>query len=328
MAVHRINWDEPAPEVCRGGIVTVGNFDGVHRAHAALLALTATRAAEAQVPAVVLTFDPHPLKLLRPEWYQPTLTTLEDRARLLHEAGANHVAILHTRPELLRLSAADFFRRVIRGNLDAAGMVEGPNFAFGHNREGTVEMLARFCAEAGMSLEVAPPLMLEGALVSTSRVRQALVAGDVESAARWLGRPYRIRGQVSTGERRGATLGFPTANLSEVPTLIPGDGVYAVRVFLLSTSSSEGSEIVAWPGACNVGPNPTFETLTRKLEVHLIGFEGDLYGQSLEVDFVAKLRETQKFESIDALRRQIAADVAQARELAADPAGSRTRPRA
>jgi riboflavin kinase / FMN adenylyltransferase len=302
-----LTWEETPPAPLRGGAVAIGNFDGVHRGHQALLAELRARAHAAGGPAVAVTFDPHPLRLLRPEQFMPVLTTVPDRAALLQDCGADHVLILQTTPELLRLSAADFFREVVQTRLAARALVEGPNFAFGRNREGDVDTLAELCSRAGLTLEVVTPYLLDGVPVSSSRVRAALVRGDVGGAAVLLGRPYRLRGTVGTGQRRGQTLGFPTANLEQVETVIPGDGVYAVR------AEHQGR---TWPGAANVGPNPTFGEQARKVEVHLIGFQGDLYGRGLAVDFLERLRETRPFRGVNELVEQLRRDVDQARRLA------------
>ncbi len=308
MATHTIHWDEELDSACRGGAVTVGNFDGVHRGHQALVAELRRQADALGGPAVALTFDPHPLQLLRPRQFQPILTTVADRAELLHAYGADHVVIVHTTAAFLQLSAREFFDGVLRGRLDARTVVPGFNFGFGRNREGNVETLAGFCGEAGLGFVLVPPLELEGKPVSTSRVKGELQRGDARHAALLLGRPYRLRGTVGTGQRRGRTIGFPTANLEGVETLLPGEGVYAVGV-------RHGE--AAWPGAANVGPNPTFGEQARKIEVHLIGFEGDLYGQALAVDFVERLRDTRPFASAAELVRQLKADVEEARRLAA-----------
>jgi riboflavin kinase/FMN adenylyltransferase len=285
----------------------VGNFDGVHRGHLALLAELRRQAHRVGGPAVVLTFDPHPLQLLRPEQFQPVLTTVPDRAELLQSHGADHVAIVRTTPELLQLSARDFFALVLRQRLDAWVLVEGANFGFGHNREGDVHTLVELSRQAGIELPVIVPfLQLGGATVSSSRVRSALVRGQVEEAAAFLGRPYRLHGKVGVGQRRGQTLGFPTANLQDVPTLIPGDGVYAVRVWWAGKS---------WPGAANIGPNPTFGEQERKVEVHLLDFQGDLYGRELAVDFMARLRDTRPFAGKEQLIAQLRQDVENARRL-------------
>jgi riboflavin kinase/FMN adenylyltransferase len=306
MAVHTLNWDERAPAICRGGGLAIGNFDGVHLGHASLIARLREQAHALGGPAVALTFDPHPLQLLRPEHFQPVLTTLSDRAELLQAAGADHVLVLRTTWDLLRLSAADFFQRVIRHGITARVLVEGPNFRFGHNREGTVETLAALCDPAGFRLDLVPPLKLDDVPVSSSRVRRELLKGDARMAATLLGRPYRLRGIVGTGQRRGQTLGFPTANIEQIESLVPGNGVYAVRALY------EGR---AWPAAANVGPNPTFGEQARKLEVHLIGFEGQLYGRELAVEFVERLRDTRPFAGVEQLVRQLHADVDHARQV-------------
>jgi riboflavin kinase/FMN adenylyltransferase len=313
MAVHNICWHAQVPDPCRGGFVTIGNFDGVHRGHQLLIDRARNHAQRSGVPTLAVTFEPHPLRLLRPDAFQPTLTTLDDRLHLLHGAGADHVAVLETEPSLLALSAADFFDRVIRDNLHAAGLIEGPNFGFGHNREGTVETLLHFCVRDGLMLEIVEPLRGPEGVVSSSRIRNALLAGDVAAAASGLGRSYRLTGLVGVGQRRGAGLGFPTANLTQVPTIIPGDGVYAVRAWIGRVGyTSPGT---SFPGAVNIGPNPTFGEQARKVEVHLVGFEGDLYGQPVTIEFVARLRETRKFAAVEELLAQVQADVAQVTKL-------------
>lgn len=306
MADFQVEWQECFPAAGREGALAIGNFDGVHRGHAALVEELRARSRQVGGPAVVLTFDPHPLQLLRPEQFQPALTTIAERARVLHALGADQVLVLRTTPELLRLSAAEFFDQVIRQRLGPRTLVEGFNFGFGRNREGNIETLERLCRAAGLTLTVVPPLELEGIPVSSSRVRDSLVAGAVQEAARLLGRPYRLHGIVETGQGRGQTLGFPTANLTGVATLVPGDGVYAVRVFRQDST---------WSGAANVGPNPTFGERARKLEVHLIDFQGNLVGTSLGVDFVSRLRDTRPFAGPAQLIEQLRQDVAQARRI-------------
>jgi riboflavin kinase/FMN adenylyltransferase len=308
MASATRSWQETPPVEFRGGAVAIGNFDGVHRGHAALLAELRQQAAAVGGPAVAVTFDPHPLQLLRPERFLPVLTTMPDRVELLQKPGADHVLILQTTPDLLHLGPAAFFREVIQGRLAARGVVEGPNFAFGRDRQGTIDTLDQLCRAADVTLAVVTPFVLDGVPVSSSRVRSALVGGDVAEAARLLGRPYRLRGTVGTGQRRGETIGFPTANLEGIETVLPGDGVYAVRV------RHEGR---TWPGAANLGPNPTFGEQARKVEIHLIGFRGDLYGQTLAVDFIERLRDTRPFRGVDELVAQLRQDVEEARRLAA-----------
>ncbi len=305
MASFTVDWRDPPPGACRGGAATVGNFDGVHRGHAALLAETRALAAELGGPAVALTFDPHPRDLLRPDLAVPPLTPTADRIRLLQEAGADHVLILRTTLDLLHLTAKEFFVQVLRERLAVKALVEGKTFGFGRNREGTIDTLADLCRGAGIPLTIVPPVVLDGGEASSSRVRHCLLKGDIEEAAKVLGRPYRLHGITAVGRRRGRTLGFPTANLDPLLNLSPGDGVYAVRVHV-------GEE--KWPGAANVGPNPTFGENARKVEVHLIGFHGDLYGRPLAVDFVRRLRDTRSFKGVDDLVEQLRRDVEQARQ--------------
>jgi riboflavin kinase/FMN adenylyltransferase len=313
MASARITLEQTPPSWCRQGAVTIGNFDGAHRGHQALLQELRRQAAAVGGPAVVLTFDPHPLQILRPERFQPLLTTVADRLELLEAQGAD-VIVLETTPALLQLTAAAFFGQVIRERFQARAVVEGPNFGFGHNREGTIQTLEKLCRESGLALTVVSPLEQEGVVISSSRVRQALVRGAVAEATGMLGRPYRLRGTVGTGQRRGKTLGFPTANVDKVSTIIPGDGVYAVRAH---TEGAQPKGDGNWPGAANIGPNPTFGEQARKVEVHLIGFQGDLYGQPLAVDFIDRLRDTRPFPSVAELVKQLQEDVEQARRLVA-----------
>jgi riboflavin kinase/FMN adenylyltransferase len=292
------------PDACRGGALTIGNFDGVHVGHQALLAETIRLAR----PAVAVTFDPHPIQILRPQLVQPFLSTLAERVGLLHRYGVDHVLVLQTSPALLQLGARAFFEQIIVDGLQAKFLVEGFNFAFGHKREGTIAVLQQLCAEKGVRLTLIPPCEVHGHPVSSSRVRDELLAGRVEVAQQMLARPYRIAGIVGAGAKRGATLGFPTANLHDIATLIPGNGVYAVR-------ATVGGSM--WPAAANVGPNPTFGENARKVEVHLIGFSGTLYGKNLSVDFVQKIRDTKPFAGVQELAAQIKDDVASARKILA-----------
>ncbi len=295
-----IDWRQELPPAWRGGAVAIGNFDGVHRGHQALVAETVRQAQAVSGPTVVLSFDPPPVHLLRPGSEQPPLTPLEERIQLLASYGANFVLILRTTAELLHLSAAEFFAQVVQERLAAQAMIEGENFRFGHNREGDTSLLATLCQTAGISLTIVPPVMLGDRPISSSRVRQALLAGDVRGAAEQLGRPYRVQGIVGTGQKRGRTIGFPTANLAEVRSVLPADGVYAVGV---ATASGR------WMGAANIGPNPTFGENARKVEIHLLDFTGDLVGQAVTVDFFERVRDTRPFPSVADLVAQLHQDV-------------------
>jgi riboflavin kinase / FMN adenylyltransferase len=307
MSMIPLSWTEPTPASCRGGAVTLGNFDGVHSGHQAIIAATVLQARAAGGPAVAVTFDPHPLQILRPEQFQPVLTTVPQRAELLRIYGADHVVVLPTSPALLQFSPTEFFEQVVRDRLAARTVVEGFNFRFGKDREGSTETLAAMCAAAGLVFQLVPPLTLAEQPVSSSRVRRELEQGRVRAAAELLGRPYQISGTVVQGERRGQTLGFPTANLAQIGTLIPGDGVYAARAALATQS---------WPAAVNIGPNPTFGEQVRKVEAHLIGFQGELYGQKLTVDLLDRLRDTLRFAGAAELSSQLRADVAKAADIA------------
>ena len=302
MSIFTYALNASMPDVCRGGALTIGNFDGVHIGHQALLA-EATQQAR---PTVAVTFDPHPIQLLRPNSVQPFLTTTADRAALLHQYGADHVLILQTSPALLQLGACEFFERIVSNGLQAKALVEGHSFAFGHNREGTIAVLKQLCADKTVRLTLVPPQELSGQTVSSSRVRAEIVAGKVDVAQQMLGRSYCISGTVGTGQKRGAKLGYPTANLEQIATLIPGNGVYAVRAHFAGDT---------WPGAANVGPNPTFGENARKVEIHLLGFADDLYGKSFSVDFVQKIRDTKAFGSAQDLIAQIQADVGNAKKI-------------
>lgn len=310
MTIYRIAWDEMPPASSRKGAVTVGNFDGVHRGHGALLAEVRRQARALGGPAVALTFDPHPLQLLRPEQFQPVLTTAADRAELLRSSGADRVLILKTTPALLQLRAAEFFQHVLQERLAARALVEGVNFGFGRNREGTIDTLATLCRQAAIPLTIVPPVLQDGQPISSSRVRKALESGAVGEAIELLSLPYRLSGVVGRGRQRGRTIGFPTANLERIETLVPGDGVYAVRVYC-------GRE--SWPGAANIGPNPTFGESARKVEVHLIGFQGDLLGQTLGVEFLERLRDTRPFAGVAELAEQLRRDVENAQAVASRP---------
>ena len=303
MAMLTLDWSAYPPPECRGGAAAVGNFDGVHLGHQALVEAVRGWAGRVGGPSVVVTFDPPPYHVLHPAAGppRPPLTTLAGGADLLHAAGVDHVVVLRTSAALLALSPEAFFEDILARQLGAKAVVEGYDFRFGRGRAGDNAALRELCGAAGLGFEEVPPRLVGGEAVSSSRVRAALVAGDVAQAAALLGRHYRIAGTVVEGARRGRTLGFPTANVGAVATLVPAEGVYAVRAVV------DGN---AWPAAANVGPNPTFGEAARKIEVHLLDFVGDLYGRPMAVEFVARLRGTRPFagalELVEQLRRDVA----------------------
>jgi riboflavin kinase / FMN adenylyltransferase len=291
---------EQFPASARGGAVAIGNFDGVHLGHRRIIEQLLARARGLGAPATVFTFDPHPVRLLRPAECPPPLTWTERKAELLASIGVHRIVAYPTDEALLQLSAREFFERIVVEALGARALVEGPNFYFGHNREGDVGRLAQLAAGAGMTLDVVEPVVEGGAIVSSSRVRQLIAAGDVAEAARLLAVPYRIRGMVTHGAGRGAKIGFPTANLAGVDTLLPAPGVYAGRAWI------DGEATAA---AINLGPNPTFGEAGLKVEVHVLDREVALYGQPLEVEFAARLRDVVKFGSAEELVGQLRRDI-------------------
>lgn len=294
------------PATARGGAVAIGNFDGVHRGHLRIVKQLLARAREVGGPAIVFTFDPHPVRLLRPDQCPPPLTWTERKAELLAAHGVDKIVAYPTDEALLRLTARDFFDKIIIEALDARAMIEGPNFYFGHKREGDVKLLGELTAAAGITLDIVEPFAEDDQMISSSLIRRLIADGEVARAAKLLTAPYRIRGMVTHGAGRGAKLGFPTANLEAVDTLLPQEGVYAGRAFL------NGQPI---PAAIHLGPNPTFGEGQLKVEVHLIDHDETIYGRPLEVEFLQRLRGIVKFDSQEQLVEQLQQDVTRAREI-------------
>ena len=294
------------PDQLRHGAVTIGNFDGVHLGHAGIVERLVAKAREIGGPAVVLTFDPHPTRVLRPEQPPSPLCWMQRKARLLGQLGADAVIAYPTDKAFLGLDARQFFDRILRGRLEARAVVEGPNFFFGRSRQGNIDVLRTLCNEAGIALEVSPPVRVEGQVVSSSLIRTLLAEGQVDQARRMLTEPYRIRGTVVRGAGRGTDLGYPTANVAGVDTLLPGEGIYAGRALV------EGR---LWPAAISLGPNPTFDERVRKVEAYLMDYAGQLYDRQIEVDFLTRLRDIVRFDSVDRLVAEMGRDVAAAREI-------------
>ncbi|MEI6239574.1 MAG: bifunctional riboflavin kinase/FAD synthetase [Planctomycetia bacterium] len=304
----------PATSAC---VATIGNFDGVHVGHAAIVRRLVEMAGRLGLPAVVMTFDPHPAAILRPAAAPPPLTTPIRRAELLLELGVDTVLVQPVDERFVAIGAEDFYTKLLRERLAVRGLVEGIDFHFGSGRRGTVGMLADLCRADGVELAVVGPVELAGEAVSSSRLRRLISAGGVAEANRMLTAPYRCTGRVIEGAKRGRTLGFPTANLTAIATLMPGQGVYAARV-----TGAEGHG--SWPAAVHVGANVSFGETAVSVEAHLVGFDGDLYGHTLHVDFLERLRETRRFASVTELTEQLVDDVKRARAVSGQPADSST----
>ncbi len=297
----------PGTPVSEPTAITIGNFDGVHRGHQALLA--ATREAADGLATVAITFDPHPVSVFAPDRAPKRLTTLERRIELLHQHGADHVRVLDFTPEMAAWSPQEFVDAVVLDQCSARAVVVGAGFRYGSRAAGTVETLTESGEQAGFTVT---DLSLAGdsEAFSSTRVREAVASGDIEQAAAILARPHEVEGIVIQGDRRGRELGFPTANVPvDESCAVPPDGVYATRVLL-----PDGSHV---PAATSIGTNPTFEGVAgRRVESYVLDRDDlDLYGQRLRVEFVAHLRDMVAFGSLDELVDQMHRDVSKARTL-------------
>lgn len=300
---------DPGPPLGSGPfsrtVVTVGNFDGVHLGHRAILSRVLRRARELECQPVVLTFDPHPLKVLNPQTQLRLLTTPAQKVELLKSVGLSVVVVPFTR-EFSAIPAREFVQSYFWERLKAREVVVGHDYRFGYRREGNIELLKEMGQALGFTVQVVWAVEVDSAVVSSSLIRAMLRLGKVREANRLLGRDYGVIGQVVAGKGRGAKLlGVPTANLAPENDLLPASGIYAVWV------QKDGNRL---PGVANIGTCPTFNNQELSLEVHLLDFNGDLYGERLQVDFVARLREERRFLSIDELAAQIRADVNAARQ--------------
>ncbi len=289
------------PNSLHGSALAVGNFDGVHRGHARLIAQLVQKAREIKGPAIVLTFDPPPQAVLYPDRpLSAPLTSIRRRCELLSDLGVTAMIAFPTDRALVSLSATDFFQQVIVEKLRAGAMVEGPNFQFGRDRAGNVELLRELCRMSGMFFSVAAATEDEAGMISSSRIRSLLAKGEMLAVNQMLTQSYQLDGLVSDGARRGRELGFPTANLMHIESQIPAHGVYA------GSARLQGKWL---PAAINIGPNPTFDEADAKVEVHIIGWNGSLYGQQLTCAVEHKIRDVMKFESLERLKEQIRKDI-------------------
>ena len=295
--------DVPAP--WRAGIVALGNFDGFHLGHQAVVARARARAVAEGRPLIVATFDPHPVRYFKPDAPPFRLTTLDQRARLFAEAGADAMAVFDFDAALASLSAADFVAERLVARLGVAGVVTGDDFTFGQARGGDVALLRALGTQHGFSVDTVGAVAEGDEVVSSSRIRALLAAGDPRGAAALLTRPFAIEGVVQHGDKLGRTIGYPTANVALGSYLRPAYGIYAVRVRL------DDGRMVS--GAANLGIRPSFDPPKELLEAYLFDFAEDLYGRTIEIALIDHLRPEAKFDSLDALTAQMDADCAAAR---------------
>lgn len=291
-----------------GSVVTIGNFDGVHRGHVALLHHLKQQSARLALPSVVVTFEPHPLALLTPEISPTLITTFEQKSALIAEQGVDCLVVIGFTHAFSMLSAESFVRDVLCHSLGMRHIIIGHDYAFGRDRQGNFETLARMMGEHRFTLEELDPVGTGELIFSSSLVRRLVSEGDVSAAARILGRYHVVAGHVVHGRQVGRVLGFPTANIMPKNELIPHDGVYAVMVAV-------GGEL--YQGACNIGTNPTLGGGERSIEVFLLDFSGQLYEQELSICFVQRLRGEQKFPNAEALIQAIRGDVQATRTVLA-----------
>ena len=306
MTIPRLDHRDPIPEALRGAVIALGNFDGFHRGHQAVVGAAVDWARAERRPAIVATFDPHPVRHFVPDAPPFRLTTLDQRQELFAAAGADAMLVFHFDGTLAG-TTAEHFAQLLAGPLGAFGVATGEDFTFGKARDGNVAVLAQLGAELGLATRAVGPVAEGGETVSSSRIREALQAGDCETAARLLTRPFAIRGVVEHGDKNGRKLGYPTANLPLGTYLRPRYGVYAVTGKL-----ADGTVL---KGAANLGVRPQFEPPRELLEPYFFDFLGDLYGQEIEVAFHHFLRPEAKFDSLEALTAQMARDCDAARKL-------------
>ena len=307
--MQRLYHDETIPDDFRGAVLALGNFDGFHLGHQAVVSRAIALGFHMRRPVIVATFDPHPVSYFKPDVPPFRLTTLDQRQELFAHAGADAMLVFRFGPEMAATSAEGFVTDVLAGKLQASGVVTGDDFTFGQGRTGSIAMLKELGAENGITAEAVAPVLYERERISSGRIREALEAGDTALTTHLLTRDFAIEGVVQRGDQRGRELGYPTANLALGDYLRPKYGIYAVRVAL-----DDGSEI---PGVANLGVRPTFDPPQELLEAHLFDFDGDLYGRKIEVALHGYIRDERKFESLDTLVEHMRTDEAAARKLLA-----------
>ena len=293
----------------RGAVITVGTFDGVHRGHQDVLRKLVAHAERAALPSLVITFDPHPLEVVNPSAAPPLLSLLDEKLEQFVQSGVSYVAVLPFTPTLAAYDAATFVDEVLRKRFALAELLVGHDHGFGKGRLGDIDVLRSLAADRGFGITVLPPVeAADGQAVSSTAIRRAIADGDLLTATRGLGRPYSVSGRVIAGDQRGRLLGYPTLNLAtpSARKLLPPDGVYVVRV-----QTPQG----AFGGMLNLGPRPTFGDADRRIEAHVFDADQNWYGAYVCLDFIARLRETETFSGMDALRAQLVRDEQNARAI-------------
>lgn len=295
----------------RGCIATIGNFDGVHLGHQAVLGQLAEKAATLFLPTVVVTFEPQPREVFAAGATPPRLSRLREKIQALRRFSVDRVVVLHFSAKFAAMPAEEFIQRFLVDGLGVQYLVVGDDFRFGHGRKGDFAMLSDAGQHHGFQVARMHSFHVDGQRVSSTLIRDALRDGDLAAAEKYLGRPYRMSGRVARGDQRGRSIGFPTANIHLHRKATPVQGVFAVEVF--------GLDREPCLGVANVGTRPTVDGTRSLLEIHLLDFSGDIYGRYVQVDFLQKLRSEQKFADLEALKRQIALDVLAARAYFSQP---------
>ena len=305
--MERLSGERRVPDALRGGVIALGNFDGFHRGHQAVVGRAVAMAREQGRPALVATFDPHPVRFFKPDAAPFRLTSLDQRARLFAEAGADAILVFAFDAALAALTAEEFVAQRLIDLAGAAGVVTGEDFTFGKGRGGNVKVLADLGRAHGLVTEAVGAVSEQGEVISSSRIRDALQAGDCATATRLLTRPFAIQGEVIDGDKLGRTIGYPTANIAIGPYLRPRYGIYAVRGRL-----PDGRVL---DGAANLGIRPSFDPPKELLEPYFFDFSESLYGQVIEVELVRFLRPERKFDALEPLVAQMELDCAEARRI-------------
>ena len=305
----RLTHDQPLPEALRGSIVALGNFDGFHLGHQAVVNRAIALGFHERRSVIVATFDPHPVRFFKPDVPPFRLTSLDQRERLFAHAGADAMLVFRFDAELASMDADAFVAEILARRLGVAGVVTGDDFSFGKGRTGDVDLLRKLGEQHGVRAEAVAQVMIDGERVSSGRIREALAAGDPGTATHLLTRPFAVEAVVERGDGRGHALGYPTANVSLGRYQRPAYGIYAVRIRL--DDNSEHS------GVASFGVRPTFEEGEEYLETFIFDWEGDLYDRTIEIGLIAYLRPEAKFDSVEALVEQMRKDEAEARRLLA-----------